>query len=413
MFKKNTTLFVVLLMVLMVFLAVTVGKKIVKAATTVTFDPNVSALNPSDSVVGSELLMDSLIISDSAGNDVTYFENGQGVGSYGGGPSNVLDSCVPSNWGIGDTAVPNYPARRHQYQYTFTDSQTVNQFSLRALDYGDYMPYGACPGDICALNITAYDATNAIIDTDTISFSTSSARVNHRISAEYGDMSTAGDICLATEGQPGNDVLEVSGSGISRVTVQFANDQSMDPNIAFSDITYTLEDPISSPVPSPEVSPSPSSQPGNQSALGTNIGSCQNNEFEATYDVTENGQPREGVQVTFVYNGTTLTSNTNAGGRARVFFSKSGNGSVTANASGYPGQSSSITLPTDCPVNPPPTGSVLGATTDNSARQRAGQVLGITTLANTGAAEQRLALLGLLTGAALVALAGLQINKSR
>lgn len=164
--------------------------------------------------------------------------------------------------------------------------------------------------------------------------------------------------------------------------------------------------PEESPAPSPTIianlpSPTPSSsptseEPGRQTALATDHLVCDLTYFDVIMDVKDHGTPVENVLVRFTYAGTTLEARTNSGGRAKVTFTRNGNGTLSAQAEGYPSQSLSITMPLTCdPIVLDPDrsssrastssgrgGQVLGMTTDPD-----GQVLGATTLANTGSQE--------------------------
>lgn len=445
--KHQALKFLLLIAMLVVPFLVLQGRQAVLAGGAgITFDPTTTTLNPGDSVVGDSKLMCGLVIGTSGGNDVNYIKEGQAPPAYGGNNAVSKNACMPSGWAIADVTLPNVPNRKDQYDFTFVNGSTVNSFMIRMLDWGDLLPYGACPNDICSLTLTGYDSANNVVATQVKSFTTSDTSVNGRQSLEYGDLSHSGDACEATVGQPGNFVLSLTGTGISHITLQFDNLPSMDPNNALTDISYTFESgntgdvecqggvaPSPTPSPSPEVSPSPSTEPsptpevspspavtpqpsstpepGKQSSLGFNVGTCTDKEIEVTFDVNENNQPKENVQVSFVYNGSTKTATSDKNGRARVFFTKFGNNPVYATASdGYPSQSAYITLPDNC-ANVDPgvnkTGQVLGATTvaNPAAHQKAAQVLGATSLANTGTADEKLATMALLSGILVTGLA--------
>jgi hypothetical protein len=144
--------------------------------------------------------------------------------------------------------------------------------------------------------------------------------------------------------------------------------------------------PSASPSPSPSSTPNPSPSQGKQVAMGVDVGHCSNGYFDAVADLTEDGNPKEGILVTFQYN-PTLTSTTNKDGRARVTFPQLAEGPVTASADGYPTQTAYVTFRTEkCPEGIG--GAVLGTSTETKS---AGKVLGATTLANTGAADMQIA----------------------
>lgn len=145
---------------------------------------------------------------------------------------------------------------------------------------------------------------------------------------------------------------------------------------------------IPTPTPTPSPTPNPSPSQGKQVSMGVNVGHCSNGFFDAVADLTEDGNPKEGILVTFSYN-PTLTSTTNADGRAGVTFPQLAEGPVTASADGYPTQTAYVTFRSEkCPEDVG--GAVLGASTESKPKS-AGQVLGATTLANTGAADMQIA----------------------
>ncbi|MGI5828538.1 MAG: hypothetical protein ACOX6V_05995 [Patescibacteria group bacterium] len=150
------------------------------------------------------------------------------------------------------------------------------------------------------------------------------------------------------------------------------------------------------PTPTPSINPTPTPSPtttpdpkaGKHSSLGNSNPTCDNLDFEVTYDLRENGEARKDVEVTITYKGNKQTLKTNDTGTAKVFFTYSGEGRVEAdNNSGYPAQSLQINN-LDCPSVG---GAVLGASSDT---QTSGQVLGDSTsvLAATGTFSSTLAL---------------------
>lgn len=158
----------------------------------------------------------------------------------------------------------------------------------------------------------------------------------------------------------------------------------------------------STPLPSSTPAPVPAAAPANagrQTSLANDNLQCNNTTFDAIMDVFENSVARENILVRFSYNGSTKEALTNSSGRARVSFDINGNGTVTATADGYPSQSMSITTPFCGNVALDPNKSTGSASsqsgtgigggnstlnvTANQARGQ-GQVLGATTLADTG-----------------------------
>ena len=157
----------------------------------------------------------------------------------------------------------------------------------------------------------------------------------------------------------------------------------------------------SSPTPTPTPTPTPAA--GRQSALGVDVACGYGSDFLAVMDLTDNGNPVQGIEVTFNYN-PELKATTNSDGRARVHFPRLSEGSVTAQASGFPSQSAYVDFPDDCPK--PVGGVVLGTSTQIAVvdsipkSEQAGKVLGASTLANTGSADVQIAMLALSVGMA-------------
>ncbi len=103
--------------------------------------------------------------------------------------------------------------------------------------------------------------------------------------------------------------------------------------------------------------------------LSTDNHQCTEKEFDAIMDVREDGVGKGGVKVTFYFNGQTVEVRTNADGRGRTKFARAA-GDLKADAEGYPSQSQVVEA-LDCEdviLDP----------------GRGGQVLGATTLADTG-----------------------------
>ena len=106
------------------------------------------------------------------------------------------------------------------YDFTFAPGVTVGCFAIKLFDFGDYYPYG---GAVHGATLTAYDASNAVVNTAVLG---GPAAVD----------STSGDACLSQAGAPGNFTLSVTGAGITRVELRF--NASPDPNVGFDSIAY-------------------------------------------------------------------------------------------------------------------------------------------------------------------------------
>jgi uncharacterized repeat protein (TIGR02543 family) len=175
-------------------------------------------------------------------NDVKLVRQGSLPAAYGGGPSNVINDCLGGD-GFADLGDPaqggGYATRLHAYTFNFAPGVTVTQFSLLLLDWGDFLPFGVSPDGVHSIIMTAYNASDGIVATTTKSFlSTSSARDNRP--SDFGDLGISGDACSASLNQPGKMPLQVSGQGITKVTLAFKNRQSTDPNIALTNVAFTV-----------------------------------------------------------------------------------------------------------------------------------------------------------------------------
>ncbi len=116
----------------------------------------------------------------------------------------------------------------HQYTFTFAPGVSVNNFSLRMLDYGDFNPTSNTSH---LVTMTAYNTSNIVVSTHQLSYTT----VGNN-SSLYGNMLVAGDARGAIPGQPGNWTWRVSGNGIARVVLNFG--VGFDPNIGFDTLTF-------------------------------------------------------------------------------------------------------------------------------------------------------------------------------
>lgn len=236
----------------------------------VEFDPATLTLNPGDSVVGDSLLVPGLVIAQSDGNDVVFTRYGQSVAAaYGAnenGHPNVHNACMPKGAGIVDAGTPggDTTTRKHRYVFTFSGGTTVSDFRVQLLDWGDYLPFGACTDDRCSLLMRGFDAGNNQIASGEVFFTSSSSAVNSRPTNEYGTMNLAGDACMATPGQPGNATFSIAGAGIARVELFFENQTDMDPNVAITDISFTeetVQERVAEPTPTPTITPEPTQAP--------------------------------------------------------------------------------------------------------------------------------------------------------
>jgi hypothetical protein len=116
--------------------------------------------------------------------------------------------------------------------------------------------------------------------------------------------------------------------------------------------------------------PTPTPNPGRTSRMGKDGPSCENPNIYVTYDVEDNGNPVEDVEVTFTYlGGNEHKVKTNSDGRASTTYGYGGAGEIRAEASGYPTQSvyiDQLICPSPTPTPTPPAigGGVAGAATE-------------------------------------------------
>jgi hypothetical protein len=125
--------------------------------------------------------------------------------------------------------------RAHSYTFTFT-GVSVSNFSLHMLDYGDWN----YPQTVDHLvTITAYGANGQPIPDASQVLSYTSEPVAEPHASSYGDLYITGDAVTALPGQPGNWIWNISGSGITRVVLEFG--VGYDPNIALDLLSFTTE----------------------------------------------------------------------------------------------------------------------------------------------------------------------------
>lgn len=126
--------------------------------------------------------------------------------------------------GFSDTeATIDGPRIPHAYELDFAENSAVEDVSVLMLDHGDFLQEGDFP---ISVTLTAYDVNGDVVDTHV-------ETVDSRTSA--------GDACGITSSDPGVATLEVSGSGITRLTLEQSSD-GWDAGVAFDDITFTLSE---------------------------------------------------------------------------------------------------------------------------------------------------------------------------
>jgi hypothetical protein len=197
-----------------------------------------TAGTPGNSVEGPGVYMDNVWISTSTGQAEYLTQGGTPPVVYGA-PNDELHLLSSKNGCIDDYGLgEGFADVQKTHEYTFEFKQTVDAFSLRMLDFGDYNPTRATSHEVV---MTAYAADGiTILGTDVLEFASSSAVNPHLAGSNVGDLWYTGDACTAAEGEPGNYVFSVESAGIGKVTLSAT--VGLDPNIAFTDMDYTPED---------------------------------------------------------------------------------------------------------------------------------------------------------------------------
>jgi len=193
------------------------------------------------SVVGQGVVHPILNIETSGGNDVVALREQVFPPAYGGGEDNIVNDCLGPDGGFADLGHSPFSFSTKNHQYAFAFTKPITEFTIRMVDWGDFLPFGGNGDQTYAMTMTAYNAANDVVDTDTIQFTSDSTAIQSRPSNEFGPLNIAGDACLATAGQPGNYTFHVQGSGIVRVTLAPRDRPSTDPHMALSNLGFTVE----------------------------------------------------------------------------------------------------------------------------------------------------------------------------
>jgi hypothetical protein len=128
---------------------------------------------------------------------------------------------------------PQIPFSVHEYAFYF-EGATVSEFSLRMLDFGDYNP------DRVPYHLVEMIATNASNDEVASQFLEymSDLTTTPRTS-DYGDLACDTGDASTIDGNPGNWKWEVSGTGITKITLTFP--EGYDPYIGFDTLCFVVE----------------------------------------------------------------------------------------------------------------------------------------------------------------------------
>ena len=194
-------------------------------------------LPPGSSVEGLGTINPYLNIS-SSGNVVALAEsiNPKAYGAPNG--QNQL-----TNGGI-DTLLAGFTdiEQQHDYAFSFAPDVTVDNFSVKMLDFGDFNPNEATEHQV---SLVAYDKNNQIVDQDTLFFTSDGQKIPHGGSA--GDLWLTGDAITALPGEPGNYTFDVAGSNIYQLELQFSSNLGVgatDPLFGFSVLCFEPENDI-------------------------------------------------------------------------------------------------------------------------------------------------------------------------
>ena len=225
--------------------AVSAGLLLAAGSARAACDVKVQLPSGGTSVVGAGTLHPLLNIESSGGNDVRAIVEQQNPVAYGansGGVQNVINACAGSGGGFADLgdSFGSWQSKNHAYSFRFVGG-TVSEFQLRMLDWGDYLPYGACGGGVCNATLIGYDAKDDVVAKDSISFSSTGNQKYGRPSDEFGSLENSGDACEAQDGQPGRYKFTLKAKGIARVQLVFKDKASIDPHMALAELCFTPE----------------------------------------------------------------------------------------------------------------------------------------------------------------------------
>lgn len=225
------------------------------ASTPINLD--LAAMPSGTSVVGPGAVHPLLTIESSGGNDVLAIHENENPVAFGG---TFIDP--QGNWwnignlgigsgGFADVGSGNFTFETKQHQYVFTFATEIQRFSVRMVDWSDFMPYGGNADKTYAMKMVAYNAALDVVDTDQIQFSSTGVGLT-RTSPEFGDSRLSGDAVLAAPGQPGNFTFKVAGPGITRVELRPKDRASMDPHMALAELSFEVTDSDGDGVPDSE-----------------------------------------------------------------------------------------------------------------------------------------------------------------
>jgi hypothetical protein len=218
--------------------------------TTVTVTPDISQIAVGGSVEGLGTVHPWLdiqakgaavhVVEGVNANPAVYASQVNGV--------TVFNAGMVAAGGFSDP-VTQSASGAHQYTFTFAPGVTISNFTLHMLDFGDFNPT-LSPSTL--VSMTAYNASNVLITSQQLSYTSDAAA---GISPVYGDLSVSGDANTALPQQPGNWTWNVSGTGITRISLDFG--VGHDPNIGFDLLSFTATIDCSGSV----ITPTPTNTP--------------------------------------------------------------------------------------------------------------------------------------------------------
>ncbi|MGF1523426.1 MAG: PEP-CTERM sorting domain-containing protein [Leptolyngbyaceae cyanobacterium] len=207
-----------------------------------------SSLNPGNSIEGLGTVHELLNISSSTGGGKAIFAESQSAVAYGASSSQTQANSSVKNGGINELGgFADLTGRKHVFDFSFAEGVSVEEFSLRMLDYGDYNKGHATEHSIL---LTAFNSNGDTVDEFNLSYESSNAANPDGFYRNGG----RGDALMASEGDPGLATLSVFGEGITQIQLRYENNGSRaniagDPNIGFDSLTFKTTE--SEDVPEP------------------------------------------------------------------------------------------------------------------------------------------------------------------
>lgn len=169
----------------------------------------------------------------STGQAIVLHAGQEPAGYYAMTPADprFANGALPPEGGFVDIS------RLHRYHFTFSPGVTVEDFQIRMLDYGDLNVLLATEHEI---KLVAYDSSNNVVATDSLTY-TSDGKLLPR-GGSAGDLKFTGDAGTAVDGEPGNHLYHVTGTGITRVEIQYNSSgiaAPSDSHFALSNLCFT------------------------------------------------------------------------------------------------------------------------------------------------------------------------------